>query len=81
MLYLLISNRISNQAENLFMGFWAQLLQRAAAALMGSYVHSTMLRNTVCTLHAFLRGNICLIYSLGPNYTEQAMAPDSCAVS
>lgn len=33
------------------MGFWAQ---HAAAALMGSYVHSTMLCDAGCTLNAFL---------------------------
>lgn len=54
-LYLCISHRISYRAENLFMGFWAQLSQRTAAALMGAYVHSTVLRNTVCTLNALLR--------------------------
>lgn len=40
-----------NQAKSLFMGFWAQ---HAAAALMGSYVHSTMLCDAGCTLNAFL---------------------------
>lgn len=33
------------------MGFWAQ---HAAAALMGSYVHSTILCDAGCTLNAFL---------------------------
>lgn len=49
--HLLISQGVLNQAKNLFMGFWAQ---HAAAALMGSYVHSTMLCDARCTLNAFL---------------------------
>lgn len=53
--FLLVPHRISNWAENLFVGFWAQLSQRAAAALKDSYAPSTMLRKTVCTLNAFLR--------------------------
>jgi len=54
-LYLFISHRILNQAENLFMGSWAQLSPRAAAALRGPYVHSTMLRDSVSTLSASRR--------------------------
>lgn len=49
--HLFISQGILNQAKNLFMGFWAQ---HAAAALMGSYVLSTMLCDAGCTLNAFL---------------------------
>lgn len=49
--HLFISQGILNQDRNLFMGFWAQ---HAAAALMGSYVLSTMLCDASCTLNVFL---------------------------